>query len=60
MARQLRCRDVGFDCDEVVTGETDDEVMQKGGQHGLQVHGLKESEMTPEMREKARSLIHDV
>lgn len=59
MAKELRCQEVGFDCDEVVRGETEDEVMQKASQHGMQVHGMQESDMTPELTDRVRTLIRN-
>ena len=60
MARELRCREVGFDCDQVVQGETEDEVMQKAQQHGMQAHGMKEADVTPDLVERVRGLIRTV
>ncbi len=36
----LRCSDAGFDCAEVVRGQTEEEVLQKGAEHasGPQQH----------------------
>lgn len=29
--KTLACREAGFDCDFIVTGETEEEIFQKGG-----------------------------
>jgi predicted small metal-binding protein len=34
-----------------------DEVMQRGAEHAMKVHGMKEDEITPEFKEKVRGLI---
>ena len=45
MAKELRRREAGFDCDAVIRGDTVDEVMDQAGPHGREVHGLA---VTPE------------
>ncbi len=57
MAKVLACRDVGVDCDYVVCGETEEEVLAKGAQHGREVHGI--TEITPELERKVKAAIHD-
>jgi predicted small metal-binding protein len=46
-----------FECDYVVKGETEDEVMQRGAEHAIKVHGMKENDITPEFKAKVRGLI---
>ena len=55
--KQLRCGEAGFDCDHVIQGEDDEEVMAKSAQHARETHGL--SELDTETGEKLRGLIHD-
>ena len=50
-------RDVGMDCDYVCKGETEEEVMKNGAEHAMKDHGLKEEDITPEMKQKTRGLI---
>jgi predicted small metal-binding protein len=57
VVKELRCRDVGFDCTAVVRGDTVDEVMVQAGPHAKEVHGV---EVTPEMAGQFRGLIRDV
>jgi len=57
MTYSLACREAGFDCAHVIKGNSQEEIMQQAGKHAMQVHGLKESDMTPEMTGKIRSLI---
>jgi len=54
--KELTCRDVGFDCDAVVTGESVDDVMAQAGPHAKEAHGV---DVTPEMAGQIRTLIRD-
>ena len=55
--RELHCADAGFDCDGVVTGENDDEVMRGTADHVAENHpGVTLDEET---RGELRELIHD-
>lgn len=54
--KELKCRDAGFDCDAVVHGETEDDVMAQAGPHAEEAHGV---EVTPEMAGQIRTLVHD-
>ena len=58
MEKRLGCRDVGADCDFVACGKTDDEVMQKVGEHARTDHNMKE--IPKELYDKARSAIRSV
>lgn len=49
-----------MDCDFVAQGETADEVMQKGVEHAMAAHGMTEADMTPELKEKAMSMMQTV
>jgi predicted small metal-binding protein len=42
---RLECREVGFDCSHTMTGNTEEEVLQKAKEHGTHEHNLKESEI---------------
>lgn len=57
MAKTLRCREVGPDCDFVARGETEDEVMAQVADHARTAHGI--DEVSPEMADKARSVIRE-
>lgn len=56
--KELRCRDVGFDCEGVIRAETEDEVLRQAAQHAGTEHGLTHlDEPTVEMiRSKIRTL----
>ena len=58
MAMELRCRDVGVDCDEVIRGETQEEVMAKAAEHARTQHDMEE--ISPEMGEKIKEAIRMV
>ncbi len=37
----LICRETGPDCDYVIEGETEEEILSKGADHAIKDHGLK-------------------
>jgi predicted small metal-binding protein len=55
MAETIHCRDVGFDCNEVIRGETREELLAKAAEHARKVHGL--TEITPETLKKVQAVI---
>jgi predicted small metal-binding protein len=59
MAKQLKCADVGFNCDAQINAETEDEVMAQAGEHARTVHGLSDSELQ-ESEGAMRAAIRDV
>jgi predicted small metal-binding protein len=60
MAKELNCRDVGFECDGVVTGETEDEVLAKAADHAQSVHGMTDAEVGADgFVEKVRGQVHE-
>lgn len=52
--KQLACRDAGFDCDAVVQGDSDEEVMAQVRPHAQTAHGV---EVTPEMERQLAGLV---
>ncbi|WP_421830075.1 DUF1059 domain-containing protein [Larkinella sp.] len=54
--KTLHCRDVGFDCEGVIKGTTDDEVLQQAAEHAYTVHGMT---VTPELAEQVKTLIKE-
>ena len=42
MAKILRCRDVGIDCDFEVRAGTEGEILKKAAEHAQTVHNMKE------------------
>lgn len=55
--KTLSCREAGFDCNYLVEGETEEEILQKGQEHGMRDHGLKDQDCTPEFKQKLKGLI---
>lgn len=55
----LNCKEMGTapDCNYVAKGNTEDEVLKDGFEHASKAHGMKAEDMTPQMRQKAVSLI---
>ncbi len=60
MARELHCRDVGFDCEAVVVAESDDEVLAEVAEHAKSVHGMTDEQIEePEFGSQVKAQIHD-
>jgi len=55
MTKEIRCRDVGVDCDWVATGETEEEIMKKAAEHAKKDHGM--NEIPPELVQRVREAI---
>ena len=55
--KELHCADVGFDCEETIHGESEEEVMAMAADHARDVHGL--NEIDEPTGEKIRAQIHD-
>ena len=58
MAKELRCRDVGLDCDYQARGNSDDEVLRQAAEHARSVHQIQE--MPPELAAKVKAAIRTV
>jgi predicted small metal-binding protein len=56
--KELRCRDVGVDCDYVMRGKTEEEIFAKASEHAKKVHHMKE--IPKELMEKARTAMRSV
>jgi AhpD family alkylhydroperoxidase len=56
--KELRCRDVGPDCDYVIRAKTEDEIFAKAAEHAKTAHSMME--IPPDLIEKARKAIHAV
>jgi len=57
MAKVIRCRDVGVDCDFEARGATVEEVIEKARTHARDGHGFPD--IPPELVDKVKALIHD-
>jgi predicted small metal-binding protein len=58
MAKAIRCRDVGVDCDFEATSETVDDLMRQCAAHAKSAHGM--DQIPPELAAKVQSAIRDV
>lgn len=55
--KELSCREAGFDCDYIIKGETDEEVLRKGADHAMMDHGFKQENLTAEFNQRLRGII---
>ncbi|HEU5041337.1 MAG TPA: DUF1059 domain-containing protein [Gemmatimonadales bacterium] len=58
MAKELRCRDVGLDCDFQARGNSEEEVLKQATAHARNVHQI--SDMPPDLAAKVRAAIRTV
>jgi predicted small metal-binding protein len=56
--KEIKCRDVGQNCDFVCRGETVEEVLKKAAEHGLKSHGM--TDLTQAVKDKIKNVIKDV
>jgi predicted small metal-binding protein len=56
MARELRCRDLGIECNVVIRAETEEALIEKVAQHALAVHGFDVTD--PYMLEQIKAVIY--
>lgn len=56
MELQVKCRDVGVDCDYVAHGRTEEDLFKDAAKHGKSAH--KMDQIPSEVMEKVRSAIH--
>ena len=61
VAKTISCREVGYfeECDEVMRGESEDEVMQAAA-HGRQRHGMTDEQLgDPQTQQTIRGFVRD-
>ncbi len=60
--KEIQCSEVGFfpDCQGVMRGEGEEEVMAAAAEHGRTVHGMTDADFTDENVKIIRSHIRDV
>ncbi|RJQ14042.1 DUF1059 domain-containing protein [Candidatus Parcubacteria bacterium] len=56
--RMLACRDVGMDCDHIVYGKNDAEVLENAKKHAI-THGFTEKDLTEQFLNRLKSAIKD-
>lgn len=60
MTKELHCRDLGFDCDAVVTGESDEAIVSQVVEHAKAVHGMTDAQLgDPELQRQVLDQIHE-
>jgi len=42
---KLLCRETGLDCNFIIKGETEEQVLAAGAEHAIKAHGLKAEEI---------------
>jgi predicted small metal-binding protein len=52
--KSLTCREVGVDCDTVIKGDIEDEIMQKAGENVNREHNIKSVDLTSDIQQKIR------
>jgi predicted small metal-binding protein len=57
--KTISCREAGFECNYIVKGESEEEVLKNGVDHVLKIHGMRPDAITPEFKEIARALIRE-
>ncbi len=57
MAKVIRCRDVGVDCDFEARGETEQEILRKCAEHAKSAHNM--DSIPPELEAKVRGAIRE-
>ncbi len=57
MAKEMRCADVGMDCDFVARAETTDELMEQVAAHAAEAHDI--AEVSEELAAQVQSVIRD-
>jgi predicted small metal-binding protein len=58
MAKELRCRDIGLNCDYKAKGDSEEAVLQQASAHARTAHQI--TEMPPELAAKVRAAIRTV
>ena len=60
MTKELHCRDLGFDCDAVVTADSDEEIFVQVVEHGQSVHDIPADQLRdPAFVATVRGQIHE-
>ena len=55
---KFKCKDVGFKCDFVAKGKTEDEILSQCASHATKDHGMKPEDITDELKGKIKTNIH--
>lgn len=57
MAKVIRCKDVGMDCDFEARAETEEEVLKQAAAHAAATHDMQE--IPPDVLAKVRAAIRN-
>jgi predicted small metal-binding protein len=58
--KALACRSVGLDCDYIIKGMTEEEVLKNAKQHYSEIHAIEPEEISSEMKVKIKDNIYDI
>ena len=53
----VHCHDIGFECDQEIRAESEEEVLRQAAEHAHSVHGVM---VTPEVAAQVQSHIRDL
>jgi len=59
MRKLLSCREIGCECDYIVTGDTEEEVFVYTAEHSMEKHG-KTLEDVMDIREEIKGFIYSI
>ncbi len=62
MAKTISCREVGLfaDCDEVMRGDTEEDVLSSAAAHGRQAHAMTDEQLNdPRTQQTIRGFIRE-
>ena len=61
MTKLLSCREVGcyYDCDYIVTGETEEDIVRSAAEHDIKEHGKTKTDIV-KIREKLKGFIYTI
>jgi predicted small metal-binding protein len=59
MRKLLSCREIGCECDYIVTGDTEEEVLGNTAEHSMEKHG-KTLEDVMDTREEIKGFIYSI
>ncbi len=58
MAKKMRCRDLGMNCEFEANADTDEEILRQASAHARSAHQI--TDMPPELTAKVRAAIRTV
>ena len=55
----LACKDAGYNCSFIAKGNSEKEVVDKLGEHGMKEHGLSKGDLTPGFMARLKSKVKE-